>query len=129
MQGPQYIAMSFCLLDIVKTWWKYRISSFWIGCWIRWVRLDIEHCGLQVHRPFFSHLLDAGSYQGLTGDDTLLLPMDLTKFDTHQNCVNKVLEHFGKVSKTNAFFTKWDLKDDRVKYLQEGIFFPHPFIC
>jgi len=42
--------------------------------------------------------LDAGSYQGLTGDDILLLPMDLTKFDTHQNCVNKVLEHFGKIN-------------------------------
>ena len=62
--------------------------------------------------PDFLSFLDAGRYQGLTGDDILLLPMDLTKFDTHQNCVNKVLEHFGKVSKTfsvtvhSVFLTK-----------------------
>merc|ERR1712156_72006 len=41
--------------------------------------------------------LEAGRFQGLTENDILLVPMDLTKFDTHQKCVDKVLEHFGKI--------------------------------
>jgi len=41
--------------------------------------------------------LEAGRFQGLTENDVLLVPMDLTKFDTHQKCVDKVLEHFGKI--------------------------------
>ena len=29
--------------------------------------------------------------------DVLVLPMDITKFDGHQKCVDKVIRHFEKV--------------------------------
>ena len=29
--------------------------------------------------------------------DVLVLPMDITKFDSHQKCVDKVIQHFEKV--------------------------------
>ena len=44
-----------------------------------------------------SFCLDVGRSQGLTDEDILVLPMDMTSLDAHQNCVNMVLEHFGKV--------------------------------
>merc|ERR1711860_18087 len=40
--------------------------------------------------------LDSGRHQGLEPKDVLILPLDLTQFDTHQRSVNKVLDHFGK---------------------------------
>ena len=45
-------------------------------------------------------IADAGRHQGLTQRDVLVLPMDLTQFDTHQKSVKKVLDHFGKVRKS-----------------------------
>jgi len=42
--------------------------------------------------------LDAGRHQGLEEKDVLILPLDLTQFDTHQKSVKKVLDHFGKIN-------------------------------
>ena len=39
----------------------------------------------------------AGHAQGLTEKDILVLPMDMTDYSQHQNCLDKVLTHFGKV--------------------------------
>merc|ERR1719225_2021306 len=42
--------------------------------------------------------LDVGRYQGLMEKDVLVLPMDMTKFDSHQKCVDKVIRHFEKIN-------------------------------
>merc|ERR1712156_463976 len=42
--------------------------------------------------------LDVGRYHGLVDKDVLVLPLDMTKFDSHQKCVDKVLHHFEKIS-------------------------------
>ena len=40
----------------------------------------------------------AGQSKGLADKDVLVLPMDLTDLTKHQECFNKVLDHFGCVS-------------------------------
>ena len=40
----------------------------------------------------------AGQSKGLADKDVLVLPMDLTDLTKHQECFNKVLDHFGSVS-------------------------------
>jgi len=42
--------------------------------------------------------LEAGKDENLTSADVLILQMDVTKFDKHQECVEKVMQHFGKIS-------------------------------
>ena len=55
-----------------------------------------------IWRIFF---IDVGRYHGLVDKDVLVLPMDMTKFDSHQKCVEKVLHHFDKVD-TSQIFSK-----------------------
>ena len=40
--------------------------------------------------------IDVGRYHGLVDKDVLVLPMDMTMFESHQKCVDKVLNHFEK---------------------------------
>ena len=41
---------------------------------------------------------EAGYCQGIKADDILILPMDMVKFNAHQECLDRVLSHFGKAS-------------------------------
>ena len=47
--------------------------------------------------------IDAGKSQGLSAKDVLVLPMDLTNLSKHQECLDKVLEHFGHVRHNLSF--------------------------
>ena len=38
-----------------------------------------------------------GKYQNIKDEDVLVFKMDMCDFDKHQECVDKVMEHFGKV--------------------------------
>jgi len=49
-------------------------------------------------RTIKQRCIDVGRYHGLVDKDILVLPMDMTKFDSHQKCVEKVLHHFEKIS-------------------------------
>ena len=40
---------------------------------------------------------EAGRHLKLKDEDVLVLPMDVTKFESHQDCLETVLSHFGKV--------------------------------
>ena len=44
-------------------------------------------------------LPEAGRYHGRKEEDFLVLPMDVTKLETHAECLKAVLDRFGKVSK------------------------------
>ena len=46
---------------------------------------------------FHNFILDVGRHQGLMDNDVLVLQMDVTKFNSHQKCVDKVIQHFDKV--------------------------------
>lgn len=39
---------------------------------------------------------EAGHCQGIKAEDILIIPMDVVKFNAHQECLDRVLDHFGK---------------------------------
>lgn len=43
-------------------------------------------------------ILDIGKKVGITEADILVLPFDVTNFDSHENTFKKVIQHFGTVS-------------------------------
>ena len=54
-------------------------------------------------RIFLWFFADVGRYHGLTENDVLVLPMDMTKTEKHQKCVDLVLRQFGKVNQFIEF--------------------------
>ena len=57
-------------------------------------------------------LPEAGYCQGIKEEDILIMPMDMVKFDAHQECLDKVQSHFGKVGSHKKV-----LFDDLLLYL------------
>ena len=50
-------------------------------------------------------ITEAGRVRGLEADDFLVLPLDMTDFDSHKAAVDKVIQYFGKVIMKNL--TSW----------------------
>ena len=42
--------------------------------------------------------LTVGKKAGITEKDILILPLDVSKMDQHQECFDKVIKHFGTVN-------------------------------